>query len=140
MDRVALLFVYGSLKRGGALHHELEALQARFLGLAKVQGDLFHIKGKSWPGAFPTANQSYVHGELYKMAKPAETLKKLDEVEDCKHGLFTRKLVDAWAGNRKVKAWVYFFNRKQEKASRIASGSFSSPERLKGQSYNHGKS
>lgn len=124
MDRVALLFVYGSLKRGGALHHELEALQARFLGLAKIQGELFHIKGKSWPGAFLTASENYVRGEIYKMMKPAEALKRLDAVEDCKHGLFTRKLVHAWAGNRKMKAWVYFFNREEEKASRIASGIF----------------
>jgi gamma-glutamylcyclotransferase (GGCT)/AIG2-like uncharacterized protein YtfP len=120
----ALLFVYGSLKRGGELHHELAELQARFLGLAKIQAELFHIKGKSWPGAFPTTATDCVQGELYRMSKPAETLKKLDEVEECNRGLFVRKLVDAWAGNRKVKAWVYFFNREEEKASRIASGNF----------------
>lgn len=124
MSSPSLLFVYGSLKRGGELHQELAELQARFLGLAKIQGELFHIKGRSWPGAFPTVNQNYVQGELYKMAKPAETLKRLDEVEECKHGLFVRTLVDAWAGNRKVKAWVYFYNRAEEKASRIASGNF----------------
>ena len=58
------------------------------------------------------------------MSKPAETLQKLDEVEDCKHALFTRELVDAWSGGRKVKAWVYFFNREKEKAERIGSGNF----------------
>lgn len=128
----ALLFVYGSLKRGGALHHELKALQARFFGLAKIQGELFHIKGKSWPGAFSTASQDYVHGELYKMTRPAETLQRLDEIEDCKHGLFTRKPVDAWAGNRVLKAWAYFFNHEEEKASRIASGNFSPRRNLFG--------
>lgn len=125
MSNIALLFVYGSLKRGGKLHHELVELQARFLGPAKIQGELFHVKGKSWPGAFPTTSQDYVQGELYKMTKPAETLKRLDIVEECSRGLFVRKLVDAWVGNRKVKAWVYFFNRERENASRIASGNFS---------------
>lgn len=127
MDRVALLFVYGTLKRGGALHHELQALQARFLGLAKIQAALFHIKGKSWPGAFPSTANEYMHGELYKMSKPAETLKRLDEVEDCKHDLLRRELVDAWAGGSKVKAWVYFYNHEDRKSSRIASGNFILP-------------
>lgn len=130
MDRVALLFVYGTLKRGGALHHELVTHQARFIGLAKIQGELFHIRGKPWAGAFPTTAHDYVHGELFKMSKPSETLKRLDEVEDCKHGLFRRKLVDAWVGNRKIKAWVYFFNREEEKAARIASGVFSADPKV----------
>ncbi|HEY6249894.1 MAG TPA: gamma-glutamylcyclotransferase family protein [Candidatus Angelobacter sp.] len=121
--------MFTALLSCGEFHHELEALKARFLRLAKIQGELFHIKGKSWPGAFSTSSQDYVRGELYKMAKPAETLKRLDEIEDCKHGLFTRKLVDVWAGGRKVKAWVYFCNREEERAARIASGNFSSPQR-----------
>lgn len=124
MDRVTLLFVYGTLKRGGALHHRLVELQARFLGLAKIQAELFRIKGKSWPGAFPTTSDEYVHGELYKMFKPSETLKRLDEVEDCRHGLFRRELVEAWSGGRKVTAWAYFYNREDQKSSRIASGKF----------------
>ena len=121
----SLLFVYGTLKQGGQLHHELISLGARFISPARTQGELFRIKGESWPGAFPTASQDYVHGELYKMGKPAETLKRLDEVEECERGLFVRKLVDVWAGNRKMKAWVYFFNRKKAKAARIAGGNFS---------------
>ena len=129
MDRVALLFVYGTLKRRGALHHELTTLQARFLGLAKIQAELFHIKGKSWPGAFPATANEYVHGELYKMLKPSETLKRLDEVENCKHGLFRRELVDAWSGGRKLKAWVYFYNHEHRKSSRIAGGNFRCAQR-----------
>jgi len=102
MSSIALLFVYGTLKRGGTLHHELES--ARFLGLAKIQGELFHIKGKSWPGAFLSESQSHIHGELYKLQKPLETLKRLDFVEGCTEGLFTRKLVDVRQGTRKMKA------------------------------------
>jgi len=132
LSNICLLFVYGSLKRGGKLHHELETLHARFFGVAKIRGELFYIKGKSWPGAVPTSAQKYIHGELYKMTKPAETLKRLDEVEDCKHGLFTRKVVEVWAGNRVLKAWTYFFDHQEEKASRIASGNFSPRQNLFG--------
>jgi len=124
----SLLFVYGTLKRGGNLHREIAEHGARFLGPAKIQGELFHVKGESWPGAFPTVSHSYVDGELYKLAKSAETLKRLDVVEGCKEGLFVRKLVDAWTGNRKFKAWVYFFNCEERKASRIVSGNFSTEQ------------
>lgn len=118
-----LLFVYGSLKRGGKLHHELA--DARFLSQARVRGELFHIKGESWPGAFSTLSRNHIKGELYKLAKPLETLKKLDRIEGCHEGLFTRQLVDVWKGNDKVKAWVYFCNLEEKKGSRIGSGDFS---------------
>jgi len=124
----SLLFVYGTLKRGGQLHHQLAALRARFLGPARIQGELFHVKGESWPGAFPTVSRSYIHGELYKLARPAVNLKKLDAIEGCNRGLFIRELVNAWLGNRKVRAWVYFFNGEERKASRIVSGGFSTEQ------------
>jgi len=56
--------------------------------------------------------------------KPAETLKRLDVVEGRQEGLFSRELVDAWTGNRKVKSWVYFCNHPEKKASQIANGNF----------------
>lgn len=123
MSPASLLFVYGSLKRGGKLHHQL-AGDARFLGQARIHGELFHIKGEAWPGAFSTLSPSYVHGELYKLAKPLEMLKKLDRIEGCHEGLFSRELVDAWKGNDKLKAWVYFCKVEEKKGSRIANGNF----------------
>jgi len=125
MSVVSLLFVYGTLQSGGDLHQEIIQQRARFLGPARIQGELFHIKGESWPGAFPTVSPSYIHGELYKLAKSAETLKRLDVVEGCNQGLFIRELVDAWLGNRRVRAWVYFCKREERKGSRIVSGDFS---------------
>jgi len=118
----ALLFVYGSLKRGGALHHELG--QARFVGRATIRGELFQLKGVSYPGAFQSESPSRVHGELYKLVKPAETLKRLDRVEASHERLFARKLVDVWAGSRKMKAWAYFCARETMKGERIKNGSF----------------
>lgn len=117
-----LLFVYGSLKRGGKLHQEFAG--ARYLSQARVRGELFHIKGVTWPGAFPTVSRNHIQGELYKLAKALEMLKRLDRIEGCHEGLFTRQLVDAWKGNDKVKAWVYFCNVEEKKGSRIANGNF----------------
>lgn len=120
----ALLFVYGSLKQGGKLHHELAAMGARFIGPARMQGELFHVKGESWPGAFPANSEGYIHGELYKLINPIRNLKLLDRIEGTAQGLFTRETVDVWAGNRRMRAWMYAFNHPERKADRIASGNF----------------
>ena len=125
MSAPALLFVYGTLKRGGGLHHELVRVKARFLRLAKIRGELFHLKGVSYPGAFLSESPSYIQGELFKLANPAETLKRLDRVEGCKEGLFSRKLVEVWAGNRKMKAWTYLCQHEERKSQDIRKGIYS---------------
>jgi len=127
----SLLFVYGTLKLGGKRHHEI-AERAELLGAARIQGQLFRIRGQTYPGAFPGDSGDYIQGELYRLATPLETLKRLDEIEGCKEGLFIRRLVDVWQGNRRMKAWVYFYSREREKAGRIAGGTFSSPRSLLG--------
>ena len=120
----SLLFVYGTLKSGGRLHHELAPDKAHFLGLAKIRGELFQLKGLWYPGAFESESLARIQGELYKLLKPAETLKRLDRVEAAHEGLFTRKVVDVWAGNRKMRAWVYFCGRDEMKGQRIRNGTF----------------
>src|SRR5207237_10125222 len=75
------LFVYGTLKRGGELHAELASQKARFLGPAKIQGRLFHIKGESYPGAVPVGSQQYIKGELYELEQPDAALRNIAEIE-----------------------------------------------------------
>lgn len=123
------LFVYGTLKRGGDLHHELAAQKLRFLGTAKIQGRLFHIAGESYPGATATDSDQYIKGELYELFEPAEILKRIDEIEGCDEGLYERKLVNAWLGNKKIRAWAYFYAKPLKKSVPINSGSF--PVRLR---------
>jgi gamma-glutamylcyclotransferase (GGCT)/AIG2-like uncharacterized protein YtfP len=123
MSANALLFVYGTLKKGGELHAELKSQGARLMGKGRIQGRLFRIRGQAYPGALPGSSQEYIQGELYKLEEPAAALKKLDEVEGCDEGLFVRKLVDAWSGARKVKAWTYFYGLANV-STRIPSGSF----------------
>jgi len=126
-----LLFVYGTLKRGGAFHADLTSQGVRFRGSAQIQGHLFRIPGELYPGALPTDTQEYVTGELYELENPRSALKKIDEIEGCDEGLFERKLVDAWVRNQRTKAWAYFYAKPLKKSSRISSGNFSTRSRAR---------
>jgi gamma-glutamylcyclotransferase (GGCT)/AIG2-like uncharacterized protein YtfP len=119
-----LLFVYGTLKRGGENHRWLSAHHPRFLGEARIQGRLFRIKGESYPGAAPTSSHRYVRGELYELARPDRALQKLDKFEGTDEGLFVRRLADVWIGGQKMKAWTYFYPGRKDKAATIPSGRF----------------
>jgi|SRR5947209_4770525 len=120
----AKLFVYGTLKRGGDLHYEITAQKLRFLGPAKIQGRLFRIAGETYPGAVSTDSEQYIKGELYELPEAAEALKKIDAVEGCDEGLYERKLVNVWIGNRKTRAWAYFYAKPLKKSVPIANGDF----------------
>ena len=124
MGTNGLLFVYGTLKRGGENHRELAAHRVRFVGEGKIRGRLFRIKGESFPGAAPTASRRYVRGELYKLNNPEKALKRLDKSEGTDEGLFVRKLAEVWIGREKMKAWAYFYPGRKDKASAISSGRF----------------
>jgi gamma-glutamylcyclotransferase (GGCT)/AIG2-like uncharacterized protein YtfP len=125
---MSLLFVYGMLKRGGELHSELASQKVRFLGPAKIKGRLFLIEGEPYPGAIPTDSREYVKGELYELEEPAKALARLDEVEQCDEGVYTRKLVDGWLGGKKITTWVYFYAKPVKRNLQITSGNF--PVRL----------
>ena len=124
MGTNSLLFVYGTLKRGGEHHRQLRQHKSHFLGEGRIQGRLFRIKGETYPGAARTASRRYVRGELYELISPDKALKKLDKFEETDEGLFVRKLADVWMGRRKMKAWTYFYPGRKDKASAISSGRF----------------
>src|SRR5436305_1857674 len=124
MGANAFLFVYGTLKKGGELHAQLASFGARLIGTGKIKGRLFRIKGESYPGALQGSSREYIQGEVYELEEPGAALGKLDDIEGCNEGLFVRKLVDAWIGNRKTKAWTYFYSQHVNKSMRIPSGSF----------------
>lgn len=124
MSAHTLLFVYGTLKRGGENHRQLAAHAPRFLGEGRIRGRLFRIKGESYPGAAPTASRRYVRGELYELTRPDKALKKLDKFEGTDEGLFVRKLADVWIGGQRKRAWTYFYPGRRDKGSAISSGRF----------------
>lgn len=125
------LFVYGTLKMGGELHEELRMRNACFLGNARIKGKLYQIAGESYPGAITTVSEDYVVGEVYEVKNPLTVLCKIDHVEGCDEGLFERKLVDAWLGGKKIKAWSYFYLKPLDKSVQIESGFFSTQPKLK---------
>jgi gamma-glutamylcyclotransferase (GGCT)/AIG2-like uncharacterized protein YtfP len=124
MNVHSLLFVYGTLMRGGENHRRLSAHRPRFLGEGRIQGRLFRIKGESYPGAAPTSSRRYVRGELYELHDPDQALKKIDKFEGTDEGLFIRKLADVWIGDQKKKAWTYFYPGRGDRVTPISSGRF----------------
>jgi gamma-glutamylcyclotransferase (GGCT)/AIG2-like uncharacterized protein YtfP len=119
-----LLFVYGTLKRGGENHPKLAVHRVRFVGEGRIRGRLYRIKGQPYPGAVPGTSRAYIHGEVYELSNREKVLTELDQFEGTDEGLFVRKLVDVWVGSEKFKAWVYFYARPKERTSIIPGGCF----------------
>lgn len=107
------VFVYGTLKRGSPYHALYLGGRGRYLGVARVAGELWDT-GWGYPALVP--GSGWVHGELYGGLE-ADDLARLDEWEDY-HGphhannLYerVRRIVwwtDAQGRARPVSAWVY---------------------------------
>jgi gamma-glutamylcyclotransferase (GGCT)/AIG2-like uncharacterized protein YtfP len=109
---LALLFVYGTLRRGFQLHHHLTRLGARFLAEAKVAGELF--ERRRYPGARPPRRMGrWIHGELFRLRQPQRDLKILDKVEGFypaapERSEFVRGMVEVVAKNGAQQAWIYW--------------------------------
>jgi gamma-glutamylaminecyclotransferase len=91
-----VLFVYGTLRRGGPSHTLLGA--ASFVAEATVRGCLYHF------GAYPALRplgETEVHGELWRC--DAETLRRLDSYEGVEEGLFRRVSLRSSGGE----CWAY---------------------------------
>lgn len=73
---MTLILVYGSLKRGGRLHHALEG--SDFIGPAVALGFAMYDLG-AFPGIVPHPQRSSIRGELYSV--DADTLADLDRIE-----------------------------------------------------------
>jgi gamma-glutamylaminecyclotransferase len=83
-----LIFVYGTLKRGGSNHHYLAGQQ--FLGEARTAPGfrLYDLGG--YPGMIPRANAPEgVTGEIWSV--DSEALKHLDGLEGLAEGLYRRE-------------------------------------------------
>jgi gamma-glutamylcyclotransferase (GGCT)/AIG2-like uncharacterized protein YtfP len=121
-----LLFVYGTLMRGGKLHRALgTSPNVRFAGKAKIRAELYRLQGEPYPGAVRTSKPNrFVHGELYTLRNPDPILKRIDKIEGCDEGLFERKFVDAWQHGMKRKAWTYFYGKSVSSAELLPHGKF----------------
>ena len=120
------LFVYGTLKRGARFHRRLGNDPAvQYIGEARIRGELFHLPSENFPGAIPGSGNRYVYGQLFSIKEPQKTLRALDEFEGVAEGLFRRKMVDAWAGKKRTRAWVYFYAGSLVSANQLADGVYS---------------
>jgi gamma-glutamylcyclotransferase (GGCT)/AIG2-like uncharacterized protein YtfP len=112
LQKPNFLFVYGTLMRGGNLHHLLRPQDgAIYVGEGKIRGLLYGFRGANYPGAVATREPGrFVHGELYSLSEANALLERLDRYEGCDEGLFVRQDVQVLGGKR-LRAWAYFYAR-----------------------------
>jgi len=104
-DRRTRIFVYGSLKRGYALHHLLKSQLS--VGHA-VTSPLYRIFDLgSYPGLIEWPDGLAVEGELYLV--DAECLQTLDEAEAVEEGHYARRriLLDSTSNEEAAQAWFW---------------------------------
>jgi gamma-glutamylcyclotransferase (GGCT)/AIG2-like uncharacterized protein YtfP len=97
------LFVYGTLRRGSDNKFaRMLADRARFVGTARVQGQLFDLG--QYPGARRAEQTSEtILGEIFYLEDPGAILAALDEYEGAE---FERAVVTT---EGKVDCWIYWY-------------------------------
>lgn len=124
------LFVYGTLRSGGA-HEMARYLRANgeFIAAAELPNAALYIVGQH-PGVVRDASlKGSVKGELFEL-NGDEVLARLDRYEDCdlkapKDSEYLRRQRMVRVGkSRKVRAWVYEYNRSVEGLKPLAGGVF----------------
>ncbi|QYM79885.1 gamma-glutamylcyclotransferase [Horticoccus luteus] len=105
-----LLFVYGTLKRGGANHGLLA--QQRFIGEARtVRGfTLFALDG--YPGLIAAPHAAGVTGEVWDVNAPQSLV--LDEFEGVAEGLYARELIALAPPFESASVETYYYLRNVE--------------------------
>ena len=117
----AHIFVYGTLRRGAAMH-ALLAPGAEWEGSARMRGRLYDLG--HFPGFADGRASDWVQGELYRLAgaDPAALLDSLDRYEGT---TFRREVREAVRdGGERMPAYVYVFTGSLRGRRRIASGDY----------------
>ena len=96
-----LVFVYGTLRRGGVRAMPDLFPAAKFIDDANVKGSLYDLG--AFPGLLLDEANSLVIGEVYEVDD--ETLNKLDEIEASTH--YWRKQVEISVADSSSLCWVY---------------------------------
>jgi gamma-glutamylcyclotransferase (GGCT)/AIG2-like uncharacterized protein YtfP len=96
-----LVFVYGTLRRGGAGAMSLRFPNSKFIADAKVSGSLYDLG--AYPGLLLNESNSLVIGEVYEVDD--EMLNKLDDFEASSN--YLRKQVEISLGTERRMCWVY---------------------------------
>lgn len=99
-----LVFVYGTLRRGGVRAMPVLFADATFIDNAKVHGRLYDFG--EYPGLLLDESNSLVLGEVYEVDDGI--LDKLDEIEEESH--YLREQVELSVGEGRKICWVYVFD------------------------------
>lgn len=106
VDDQRFIFVYGSLKRGYALHHHLQ-LQ-RFCATAYTERAYRLFNLGDYPGLVESDVQPVsVSGEVFEV--DAECLRQLDMVEGVCDGFYQRRPIRLSGSFRGQLVWAYFW-------------------------------
>ena len=96
-----LVFVYGTLRRGGAGAMHIRFPGSKFIADAQVMGSLYDLG--AYPGLLLNESNSLVVGEVYEVDD--ETLKRLDDFEASSS--YRRKQVEISLGDGRLVCWTY---------------------------------
>ena len=96
-----LVFVYGTLRRGGAGAMSMRFPDAKFIADAKASGSLYDLG--AYPGLILDESNSSVMGEVYEVDD--ETLNELDDFEAS--SCYRRKQVEISLGAHRKVCWIY---------------------------------
>jgi gamma-glutamylcyclotransferase (GGCT)/AIG2-like uncharacterized protein YtfP len=99
-----LVFVCGTLRRGGAQALPTIFPDSTFIDEARVHGRLYDFG--DYPGLLLDESDSQVLGEVYEVDD--QILNKLDQIEAESH--YLRKQIELSIAGRKMKSWVYVFD------------------------------
>lgn len=96
-----LVFVYGTLRRGGARAMSIRFPDSKFIADTKVSGSLYDLGAH--PGLLLNDSDSPVTGEVYEVDD--EILNKLDDFEASSY--YRRKQVEISLGTHRRACWIY---------------------------------
>ena len=96
-----LVFVYGTLRRGGAGAMSIRFPNSKFIADAKVSGSLYDLG--AYPGLLLNESNSLVIGEVYEVDD--ELLNQLDDFEAGSN--YLRKRVEISYGTGRSSCWTY---------------------------------
>ena len=96
-----LVFVYGTLRRGGARAMSIRFPNSKFIADAKVNGSLYDLG--AYPGLLLNESNSLVVGEVYEVDD--EVLNELDDIEASSY--YSRKQVEISLGTHRKECWIY---------------------------------
>lgn len=99
-----LIFVYGTLKRGEAMHGLLDGQP--FLGQHESEPGYTILNLGAYPGLIEDSQSTdTIHGEVYEV--DTKCLTRLDEYEGTDEGLFQRRTIKLKGWNNEVQAYFY---------------------------------